>query len=72
MLQFVFVPWATITFQYRRSHLEVFSALDALLERRAAAVGLREASRLARDADVFSHASDLAAKNGRTLFGRRK
>ena len=47
------------------SHLKVFSALDALLDRGAPAGGLREASRLARDADVFSHASDLAAKNGR-------
>ena len=49
-------------------HLKVNSALDALLDRGAPTIGLCEASRLARDADVFSHGSDLPAKNGRRHF----
>lgn len=54
------------------SHLEIYSALHALLYRRTSTVGLSEASCLARDTDILSHGSDLAAKKGRILFGVRK
>jgi len=54
------------------SHLEVYSALDALLDRCTPAVGLCEASRLTRDADVSAHSSDLPGRNDRSFLGARR
>ncbi len=54
-----------VTQRATSSHLEVYPALHALVDRCTSAVGLCEASCLTRNTDVFSHASDLAARKKR-------